>query len=161
MAPSESSGSSFASSSLGRPPTYTRSLASPNDSTWTPTSGVSTLSTSSTSGSYGQQSIRPLDLGPPGYQATMYPAPTLHSAHLLLLGRWLTSRRLFLLEFYSRIPLTNEPSILAHGRSLVRSSAGFCGNAATRTSCLSITVRITMPVCRSSIDGHATRVLSL
>lgn len=140
MAPSESSGSSFTSSSLGRPPTYSRSLTSPNDSTWTPTSGISTLSTSSTSGSYGQQSIRPLDLGPPGYQATMYPAPTLYSAHLLILGRWLTSRRLFLLEFFSRILRTNAQSILARGRSLGRSSAEFCGNAATRTSCSSIIV---------------------
>lgn len=142
MAPSESSGSSFTSSSLGRPPTYTRSLTSPNDSTWTPTSGVSTLSTSSTSGSYGQSSILPLDLGPPGYQATMYPAPTLHSAHLHILGRWLTSHCLHLLEFFFRIPLTSGPSTLGLGKSWGRSSVAFCGNVATRTSCSNITVRL-------------------
>ncbi|KAL2207359.1 hypothetical protein CC79DRAFT_1368232 [Sarocladium strictum] len=88
MAPSESSGSSFTSSSLGRPPTYTRSLTSPNDSTWTPTSGVSTLSTSSTSGSYGQSSIRPLDLGPPGYQATIVLFQDTTHERTVYLGPW-------------------------------------------------------------------------
>ncbi|KAL9484366.1 hypothetical protein ACSS6W_003155 [Trichoderma asperelloides] len=37
MAASSSSGSSFTSSSLGRPPTYSRSYVSPVDSTWTQT----------------------------------------------------------------------------------------------------------------------------
>lgn len=76
-AASSSSGSSFTSSSLGRPPTYSRSYTSPVDSTWTPTSGISTISVPSTGGSAAPQasSPRPLDLGPPGYQATMYDGP--------------------------------------------------------------------------------------
>ncbi|KAH7160193.1 Acetokinase family-domain-containing protein [Dactylonectria estremocensis] len=45
-----SSGSSFTSSSLGRPPTYGRTYASPVDSTWTPTSGISTISAPTTEG---------------------------------------------------------------------------------------------------------------
>ncbi|KAH8177566.1 acetate kinase [Sarocladium implicatum] len=88
MAPSESSGSSFTSSSLGRAPTYTRSLTSPNDSTWTPTSGVSTLSTTSTSGSWEDPSIRPLDLGPPGYQATIILFQDTAYERTVYLGPW-------------------------------------------------------------------------
>ncbi|RTE75667.1 hypothetical protein BHE90_009867 [Fusarium euwallaceae] len=68
-----SSGSSFTSSSLGRPPTYGRTYVSPVDSTWTPTSGISTISAPTTEGSTTETSA--LDLGPPGFQATMY-APT-------------------------------------------------------------------------------------
>ncbi|KAL6690327.1 Acetokinase family domain-containing protein [Trichoderma pleuroticola] len=49
MAASSSSGSSFTSSSLGRPPTYSRSYVSPVDSTWTQTSEISTISATSTS----------------------------------------------------------------------------------------------------------------
>ncbi|KAF7556611.1 hypothetical protein G7046_g6267 [Stylonectria norvegica] len=66
-----SSGSSFTSSSLGRPPTYGRTYASPVDSTWTPTStsGISNISAPTTEGSATQASA--VDLGPPGYQATM------------------------------------------------------------------------------------------
>ncbi|KAJ6790108.1 hypothetical protein PWT90_02112 [Aphanocladium album] len=68
-----SSGSSFTSSSLGRPPTYSRSYVSPVDSTWTPTSGVSIASApSSIGGSFvPRSSLRPLDIGPPGFQATI------------------------------------------------------------------------------------------
>lgn len=73
MAASSSSGSSFTSSSLGRPPTYSRSYVSPVDSTWTQTSEISTISATSTGDSVAQSaSLRPLDLGPPGYSATMY-----------------------------------------------------------------------------------------
>ncbi|PNP58097.1 hypothetical protein THARTR1_02255 [Trichoderma harzianum] len=73
MAASSSSGSSFTSSSLGRPPTYSRSYVSPVDSTWTQTSEISTISATSTSESVvPAASLRPLDLGPPGYTATMY-----------------------------------------------------------------------------------------
>ncbi|KAK2729916.1 acetate kinase [Colletotrichum kahawae] len=66
-----SSGSSFTSSSLGRPPSYAQPYASPLDSTWTPTSGASTISALTSEASAPHASLRPLDLGPPGYQATM------------------------------------------------------------------------------------------
>ncbi|KAF5586612.1 acetate kinase [Fusarium subglutinans] len=68
-----SSGSSFTSSSLGRPPTYGRTYVSPVDSTWTPTSGISTISAPTTEGSGTGTSV--LDLGPPGFQATMCDSP--------------------------------------------------------------------------------------
>lgn len=68
-----SSGSSFTSSSLGRPPTYGRTYVSPVDSTWTPTSGISTISAPTTEGSGIGTSV--LDLGPPGFQATMCDHP--------------------------------------------------------------------------------------
>jgi hypothetical protein len=76
MAASSSSGSSFTSSSLGRPPSYGQNHVSPLDSTWTPTpsSGASTVSALTSQSSHPNLSstLRPLDLGPPGYQATMY-----------------------------------------------------------------------------------------
>ncbi|TEA16545.1 hypothetical protein C8034_v010194 [Colletotrichum sidae] len=72
MAASSSSGSSFTSSSLGRPPSYGQPYASPIDTTWTPTSGASTISALTSEASAPHASLRPLDLGPPGYQATMY-----------------------------------------------------------------------------------------
>nr|XP_036583373.1 acetate kinase [Colletotrichum truncatum]KAF6792416.1 acetate kinase [Colletotrichum truncatum] len=71
MAASSSSGSSFTSSSLGRPPSYSQPYASPLDSTWTPTSGASTISALTSEASAPHASLRPLDLGPPGYQATI------------------------------------------------------------------------------------------
>jgi hypothetical protein len=85
----------------------------------------------------------------------MYPAPTLHSAHLHILGRWLTSRRLYLLEFFFRIPLTSGPYTLGLGKSWDRSSVAFCGNVATRTSCSNITVRLfaAKPANSRSHDG--------
>ncbi|KAH0596412.1 hypothetical protein MHUMG1_05529 [Metarhizium humberi] len=86
---SSSSGSSFTSSSLGRPPTYSRSHVSPVDSTWTPTSGVSTLSAPSTGGSVAlQTSLRPLDLGPPGYQATIVLFQDTPDERTVYLGPW-------------------------------------------------------------------------
>ncbi|GAB0132356.1 hypothetical protein EsDP_00000796 [Epichloe bromicola] len=88
-AASSSSGSSFTSSSLGRPPTYSRSYASPVNSTWTPTSGVSTLSVPSTGSAVAPQTaLRPLDLGPPGYQATMTLFPETPDEHTVYLGPW-------------------------------------------------------------------------
>lgn len=84
MAASSSSGSSFTSSSLGRPPTYSRSYVSPVDSTWTQTSEISTISATSTSESVAPAaSLRPLDLGPPGYTATMYDELFRHAPRLL------------------------------------------------------------------------------
>ncbi|TWU75415.1 hypothetical protein ED733_003308 [Metarhizium rileyi] len=88
-AASSSSGSSFASSSLGRPPAHSRSYVSPVDSTWTPTSEVSTLSVPSIGGSAAPQtSLRPLDLGPPGYQATITLFQDTPDEHTVYLGPW-------------------------------------------------------------------------
>jgi hypothetical protein len=69
MAASGSSSSSFTSSSLGVPVSYAHAYTSPGNSTWTPTSAVSALTAES---SAPPTPLRPLDLGPPGYQATMY-----------------------------------------------------------------------------------------
>ncbi|KHN98516.1 uncharacterized protein MAM_03640 [Metarhizium album ARSEF 1941] len=88
-AASSSSGSSFTSSSLGRPPTYGPSYASPLDSTWTPTSGVSTLSAPSAGDSVAPQtSLRPLELGPPGYQATITLFQDTPDERTVYLGPW-------------------------------------------------------------------------
>lgn len=68
-AQSGSSSSSFASSHLGLPPYAPTHTTSPvGSSTWTPNSAVSALTAES---SAPPTSLRPLDLGPPGYQATM------------------------------------------------------------------------------------------
>ncbi|KZZ94786.1 hypothetical protein AAL_04897 [Moelleriella libera RCEF 2490] len=84
---SSSSGSSFTSSSLGRRPTYGRSYVSPVDSTWTPTSVASTLSAPSIGNSPAPRSIlRPLDLGPPGYKATMILYPDTVDERTVYLG---------------------------------------------------------------------------
>ncbi|KAL3961690.1 hypothetical protein ACCO45_003213 [Purpureocillium lilacinum] len=63
-AASSSSGSSFTSSSLGRPPTYSRSYATP------------------------QTSLRHLDLGPPGYQATITLFQDTPDERTVYLGPW-------------------------------------------------------------------------
>ncbi|KAI5463026.1 Acetokinase family-domain-containing protein [Mariannaea sp. PMI_226] len=81
-----SSGSSFTSSSLGRPPTYGRTYTSPVDSTWTPTSGISTLSAPTTENSAAQTST--LDLGPPGYQATIILFQDTPDERVVYLGPW-------------------------------------------------------------------------
>lgn len=81
-----SSGSSFTSSSLGRPPTYGRTYASPVDSTWTPTSGISTISAPTTEGSVTQTST--LDLGPPGFQATIILFQDTPDERVVYLGPW-------------------------------------------------------------------------
>ncbi|KAM3508448.1 hypothetical protein MY10362_001179 [Beauveria mimosiformis] len=85
-----SSSSSFTSSSLGRPPTYSRSYASPVDSTWTPTSGVSVASApSSIGGSFvPRSSLRPLDIGPPGFQATITLFQDTSEERTVYLGPW-------------------------------------------------------------------------
>ncbi|KAH7326676.1 hypothetical protein B0I35DRAFT_475301 [Stachybotrys elegans] len=89
MAASSSSGSSFTSSSLGRPPNYTQSHVSPVDSNWTPNSGISTVSPlSSGTPAYIQPSLRPLDLGPPGYQATITLFPDTLDEITIYLGPW-------------------------------------------------------------------------
>ncbi|KAF0639263.1 hypothetical protein FPSE5266_10956 [Fusarium pseudograminearum] len=81
-----SSGSSFTSSSLGRPPTYGRTYVSPVDSTWTPTSGISTISAPTTEGSGIGTSV--LDLGPPGFQATMILFQDTPDERVVYLGPW-------------------------------------------------------------------------
>ncbi|KAF4947252.1 hypothetical protein FGADI_10561 [Fusarium gaditjirri] len=81
-----SSGSSFTSSSLGRPPTYGRTYVSPVDSTWTPTSGISTISAPTTEGSGTGASV--LDLGPPGFQATIILFQDTPDERVIYLGPW-------------------------------------------------------------------------
>ncbi|ATY62209.1 hypothetical protein CCM_01105 [Cordyceps militaris CM01] len=85
-----SSSSSFTSSSLGRPPTYSRSYTSPVDSTWTPTSGISIASApSSIGGSFvPRSSLRPLDIGPPGFQATITLFQDTPEERTVYLGPW-------------------------------------------------------------------------
>ncbi|PNY25729.1 Acetate kinase [Tolypocladium capitatum] len=88
-AASSSSGSSFTSSSLGRPPTYGRSYHSPVDSAWTPTSGISSVSAPSTgSAAPLASSLRPLDLGPPGYRATITLFQDTPDERTVYLGPW-------------------------------------------------------------------------
>ncbi|CAG7556745.1 unnamed protein product [Fusarium equiseti] len=82
-----SSGSSFTSSSLGRPPTYGRAYVSPVDSTWTtPTSGISSISAPTTEGSGTGTSV--LDLGPPGFQATIILFQDTADERVVYLGPW-------------------------------------------------------------------------
>ncbi|KAI8268152.1 putative acetate kinase [Colletotrichum sp. SAR 10_99] len=83
-----SSGSSFTSSSLGRPPSYAQPYASPLDSTWTPTSGASTISALTSEASAPHASLRPLDLGPPGYQATITLFENTPNERTVYLGPW-------------------------------------------------------------------------
>lgn len=62
---SGSSSSSFVSSSLGRTP------SAPTRTYYTDTPSSSAVSASTLEPSLPPTSLRPLDLGPPGYQATM------------------------------------------------------------------------------------------
>ncbi|KAG6026616.1 hypothetical protein E4U41_001225 [Claviceps citrina] len=88
-AASSSSGSSFTCSSLGRPPAYSYSYVSPVTSACTPTSGVSTLSAPSSGSSDAPQTgPRPLDLGPPGYQATITLFQDTPNERTVYLGPW-------------------------------------------------------------------------
>ncbi|KAI6379100.1 hypothetical protein MCOR25_002080 [Pyricularia grisea] len=67
---SGSSGSSSFSSNVRYPPSYRQAQTSPLDPIWTP----ATTSTASAPTSYSSEAptpLRPLDLGPPGYQATI------------------------------------------------------------------------------------------
>lgn len=70
MAASGSSGSSF-TSSLNYPPSYVHSQTSPRGPSWTPTSAQSAVSALTSNSSNPPTPLRPLDLGPPGYQATI------------------------------------------------------------------------------------------
>ncbi|KAK2027015.1 hypothetical protein LX32DRAFT_654273 [Colletotrichum zoysiae] len=88
MAASSSSGSSFTSSSLGRPPSYDQPYASPLDATWTPTSGASTISALTSEPSAPHTSLHPLDLGPPGYQATITLFENTPNERTVYLGPW-------------------------------------------------------------------------
>ncbi|KAJ9429230.1 acetate kinase [Fusarium oxysporum] len=106
-----SSGSSFTSSSLGRPPTYGRTYVSPVDSTWTPTSGISTISAPTTEGSGTGTSV--LDLGPPGFQATIILFQDTPDERVVYLGL---------------------------GKWWVLSSAVFYGRVAIRTNCSNTSV---------------------
>ncbi|KAH8675300.1 hypothetical protein BX600DRAFT_507549 [Xylariales sp. PMI_506] len=82
---SSSSSRSFASSSFSQPPAYARNLASPVTSSWTPNSIVSAL-TDEYSSPQGQ--LRPLDLGPPGYQATIVLFEGTSDERTVYLGPW-------------------------------------------------------------------------
>ncbi|KAG5915524.1 hypothetical protein E4U42_008012 [Claviceps africana] len=84
-----SSGSSFTSSSLERPPSYSHSYVSPVHAATTPTSAVSTLS-APTSGTLAasQTCLRSLDLGPPGYQATITLFQDTPDERTVYLGPW-------------------------------------------------------------------------
>ncbi|KAG5933581.1 hypothetical protein E4U53_000944 [Claviceps sorghi] len=86
---SSSSGSSFTPSSLGRPPSYSRSYVSAVHAATTPTSGVSTLSAPTAETSAAPQTcLRPLDLGPPGYQATITLFQDTPNERTVYLGPW-------------------------------------------------------------------------
>ncbi|KAL8422888.1 hypothetical protein RB596_003242 [Gaeumannomyces avenae] len=67
---SGSSGSSY-SSSVRYPPSYVQAQTSPLDSTWTTPTTRSTTSANTAHSSQPPTPLRPLDLGPPGYQATI------------------------------------------------------------------------------------------
>ncbi|KAK7951172.1 uncharacterized protein PG986_006900 [Apiospora aurea] len=84
---SSSSRSYASSSSLSVPPAYTpnSNLASSVGSNWTPNSAVSAL-TDELSSPPGQ--LRPLDLGPPGYQATIVLFEGLPEEKTVYLGPW-------------------------------------------------------------------------
>ncbi|KAK8873164.1 acetate kinase [Apiospora arundinis] len=84
---SSSSSRSYASSSFSVPPAYTpnSNLASSAGSNWTPNSAVSAL-TDELSSPPGQ--LRPLDLGPPGYQATIVLFEGLPEEKTVYLGPW-------------------------------------------------------------------------
>ncbi|KAK1828246.1 Acetokinase family-domain-containing protein [Podospora conica] len=85
MAASRYSGStsSFTSSAgLGVPPQFGNSVTSPPDRTFTPTSAVSAL-TAESSAPFG-----PLDLGPPGYNATMFLYNQCPDETTVFLGPW-------------------------------------------------------------------------
>ncbi|KDN72247.1 hypothetical protein CSUB01_08764 [Colletotrichum sublineola] len=144
MAASSSSGSSFTSSSLGRPPAHGQPSASPLDATWTPTSGASTISALTSEASAPHASLHPLDLGPPGYQATMYDLPARHSCLSLdthsagtvspVIAKAVDaslSDTPYIPELSLKTHQTNEPSTLAHGKWLALSSAASSGSAAT------------------------------
>ncbi|KLU87558.1 hypothetical protein MAPG_06557 [Magnaporthiopsis poae ATCC 64411] len=68
---SGSSGASYSSSSVRYPPSYVQAQTSPLDSTWTTPTTRSTVSAISSTSSQPPTPLRPLDLGPPGYQATI------------------------------------------------------------------------------------------
>ncbi|KAK8050408.1 hypothetical protein PG994_012138 [Apiospora phragmitis] len=84
---SSSSRSYASSSSFSVPPAYTpnSNLASSVGSDWTPNSAVSAL-TDELSSPPGQ--LRPLDLGPPGYQATIVLFEGLPEEKTVYLGPW-------------------------------------------------------------------------
>ncbi|KAK3941883.1 Acetokinase family-domain-containing protein [Diplogelasinospora grovesii] len=81
---SGSSSSSFGSSSRSVPPSYAN-YASPVDSTFTPTSAVSALTSES---SAPQTPLGPLDLGPPGYHATIKLYERTPNETTVYLGPW-------------------------------------------------------------------------
>ncbi|KAK7924533.1 hypothetical protein PG985_006587 [Apiospora marii] len=85
---SSSSSRSHASSSFSVPPAYTPNsnlASSAAGSNWTPNSAVSAL-TDELSSPPGQ--LRPLDLGPPGYQATIVLFEGLPEEKTVYLGPW-------------------------------------------------------------------------
>ncbi|KPM38136.1 putative acetate kinase [Neonectria ditissima] len=147
-----SSGSSFTSSSLGRPPTYGRTYASPVDSTWTPTSGISTISAPTTEGSATQTST--LDLGPPGFQATIILFQDTPEERVVYLGPWEVvgseQRRILwqgsyqneLLEHYRELALTLAPG---HPGALADPRRIQCPPTSPRISILTPSTRAIAP----------------
>ncbi|KAI1845639.1 hypothetical protein JX265_005329 [Neoarthrinium moseri] len=82
---SSSSRSYASSSSYSQLPPYAQNLIGPIDSNWTPNSAVSDL-TDEFSTPQGQ--LRPLDLGPPGYQATIVLFEGTAEERTIYLGPW-------------------------------------------------------------------------
>ncbi|KAK9770714.1 hypothetical protein AB5N19_00277 [Seiridium cardinale] len=76
---------SYASSSYSQLPAYAQHLTAPVDSNWTPNSAVSDL-TDEYSTPQGQ--LRPLDLGPPGFQATIILFEGTADEKAVYLGPW-------------------------------------------------------------------------
>ncbi|KAI7915479.1 hypothetical protein M0657_002821 [Pyricularia oryzae] len=84
---SSSSGSSSFSSNVRYPPSYRQAQTSPLDPIWTP----ATTSTASAPTSYSSEAptpLRPLDLGPPGYQATITLFQQTADEMTVYLGPW-------------------------------------------------------------------------
>lgn len=78
------SSSSFNSSSRGVPPQFDQNI-SPTDLTFTPTSAVSALTSES---SAPEPTLGPLDLGPPGYNATIKLYERTPNETTVFLGPW-------------------------------------------------------------------------
>ncbi|KAH6660249.1 hypothetical protein BKA67DRAFT_45849 [Truncatella angustata] len=76
---------SYASSGFSQLPPYAQNLGAPVDHNWTPNSAVSDL-TDEYSTPQGQ--LRPLDLGPPGFQATCTLFEGTSDEKIIYLGPW-------------------------------------------------------------------------
>ncbi|OAA53756.1 hypothetical protein SPI_09201 [Niveomyces insectorum RCEF 264] len=90
MAASGSSSSSYAASSLGYPPSSAYTYTSTNASVRTPSSSAASAVSAVTSNSSAPPPtpLRPLDLGPPGYQATIILFERTPNEATVYLGPW-------------------------------------------------------------------------